>query len=222
MTHMYFVPAWFLGYDVILQFVFALITLIVSYYAYKIYRIIGKEQLKIFSASFLFISLSYLIYSFLNFVFFRELTERTADLMVEFSSVTLLHNISLYACIVFFILGLVTLTYMTLRIKSQKTYFLLLILTLVPLLFCFNTLSLFYILSSILILYVFVYYLVHYLKNKQFRNLLVPVAFALLFFGNVHFLFSINHGLFYVIGYALSLVAYILILVNLIMVVKKK
>jgi hypothetical protein len=221
MTHMYFVPGWFLGYDVVLQFVFALITLIVSYYAFKIYRLIGKEQLKTFSASFLFISLSYLIYSFLNFIFFRELTESAADLMVEFNSVTLLHNISLYASIVFFILGLVTLTYMTLRIKSRKTYYLLLIMTLVPLLCSLNTLSLFYILSSIMILYIFVYYLVHYLKNRHMRNLLVPVAFALLFFGNIHFLFSINHGLFYVIGYAFSLIAYILILINLIMVVKK-
>jgi hypothetical protein len=40
-------------------------------------------------------------------------------------------------------------------------------------------------------------------------------------FGTIHFIFSVNQALYYFIGHAMELIAYIFILINLILVVKK-
>jgi len=59
------------------------------------------------------------------------------------------------------------------------------------------------------------------MRRKQKKNLLVLLAFCFLLFGSVHFLVSVNHALFYVIGHFLELIAYVLILTNLLLLMKK-
>nr|MCK4929463.1 hypothetical protein [Nanoarchaeota archaeon] len=220
MVHLPIVPEWFLGYDIILELAFAIITLIVSIYAFKIYKLSGQRQSKFFGIAFLFISIAYFIQSFLNFVILSKLNENICR-GLKIASVNFLNSIGIYAYIIFFGIGLITLTYMTLRIKSAKIYSLLLIIILLSFLSSSNTLYLFYLLSSVLLIYIFIHYLMNYLKNKQAKTLLVLVAFAFLLFGSIHFIFSVNHGLYYVIGHFLELIAYLFILINLILVVKK-
>lgn len=220
MVHLPFVPEWFFGYDVLLELAFAVITLIVSFYAFKIYKLSGQRQSKLFGTAFLFISVSYFVQSFLNFLIISKLNENICATF-KINSIHFFNTLGVYTHIILFGIGLVTLTYMTLRIKNVKTYSLLLIITILSLLLSSNTLYLFYLLSSVLLIYIFVHYLTNYLNNKQSKTLLVLIAFAMLLFGHIHFIFSLNHGLYYVIGHFLELVAYLLILINLILVVKK-
>ena len=220
MVHLPIVPEWFFGYDIFLELAFAIITLVVSFYAFKIYKLSGQRQSKLFGTAFLFISISYFIQSFLNFFRISVLDENICEAL-KIVSVNFLNTTGIYTHIIFFGIGLITLTYMTLRIKNAKTYSLLAILFLLSILFSSNTLFLFYLLSSILLIYIVTHYLINYLKNKQTKTLLVLVAFAFLLFGSIHFIFSVNHGLYYVIGHFLELIAYLLILINLILVVKK-
>jgi len=220
MANLYMVPNWFLGYDLILELAFAIISLIVSIYSFKIYRLSEQTQSKLFGIAFLFISISYFIQSFLNFTIISKLNENIR-IILKIISVNVLNTIGIYAHILFFITGLITLTYMTLKIKSAKTYSLLFITIILSLVFSSNKLYLFYLLSSILLIYILIHYLTNYLKNKQSKTLLVLAAFAFLLFGSIHFIFAVNHSLYYVIGHSLELIAYLLILINLILVVRK-
>ena len=214
------VPEWFFGYDILFEFAFAVITLIVGIYAFKIYKLSDQKQSKFFGIAFILISISYFIQSFLNLAIISKLNEGICKAL-RISSVNLFNSIGTYVHMIFFILGLITLTYMTLKIRSPKTYSLLSVVILLSLLFSSNKLYLFYLLSSVLLAYIWIHYLINYLKNKKPKTLLIFGAFVFLLFGSIHFIFSVNHGLYYVIGHFLELIAYLLILINLLLVVKK-
>ena len=157
MVNIYLAPRWFFGYDVMLELAFAVITLIVGIYAFKVYKLSGQRQSKLFGIAFLFISVSYFIQSFLNFAIISKLNEKICTAL-KINSVDVLNSIGLYAYMLFFITGLITLVYMTLRFKSVKTYSLSLIIIILSLLFTSNSLHLFYLLSSILLIYIFIHY----------------------------------------------------------------
>jgi hypothetical protein len=48
----------------------------------------------------------------------------------------------------------------------------------------------------------------------------VVLAFTFLLFGSLHYLLSVDHAIYYVIGHVLELFAYLCILANLIMVLR--
>jgi hypothetical protein len=222
MVHLYLVPAWFLGYDIVLQVIFALITLAVGIFALRISKISSQRSVKLFGISFLLISIAYFIKAFLNFMIMSRLNENIS-LALKVISVNVLNLIALNIHVVLFSIGLITLAYMTFRVKSAKIYTLSLILVLVAIFFAADTLTVYYIISSILLIYIFLHYLINYLNKKKINTLLVMIAFALLLFGNIHFIFSLeNSTIYYVIGHFLELSAYTLILINLILVRKNE
>jgi len=219
MHSIYLIPNWFFGLDVIFELAFAVIALVVSLYSYKIYKLSNQNQSKLFMYSFLFISISYFIQSFLNFAILSKLNENICDVL-RIQTVENLTLLGIYSHILFFTAGLVTLTYMTLRTQSKKIYSLTLIISLLVVLLSANKLYSFYFLSSILLIYISFHYIFNYFRKKQLKTLLVLVAFIFLLFGSIHFLFSVNHELFYVLGHFFELVAYFLILINLLLILK--
>jgi len=224
MVNIHSIPAWFFGYDILLEIAFALISLTVALYAFKMYKLSDQESSKLFGFAFLFISISYFIQSFLNFAILSKLNENICTLM-KVQSVDSFNVIGIYVHMIFFIIGLVTLAYMTFNLKNKKLYSILLILAILPILFSVNQLYVFYMISSLLLAYILIHYTSNYLGNRQTKTMMVLIAFLFLLFSNLHFIFSVNHSLYYVIGHFLELIAYSLILLNLILVfknVKKK
>ncbi|PIN87311.1 hypothetical protein COV19_00305 [Candidatus Woesearchaeota archaeon CG10_big_fil_rev_8_21_14_0_10_44_13] len=217
---MYLIPQWFFGYDVLLELLFAFVTLLVAIYAFKVYKLSGENQPLLFGVSFIFISASYMAQSFLNFMIVSELNRDICNAM-KLANIDTLNALGIYFHTFFFISGLLFLVYMTLKTKCAKTFSLMFILAYALLWFASNTFYTFYFLSSVLLTYILIHYLVAFVRKKQKRTLLVLVAFAFLLFGSIHFIFSINHSLFYALGHMLGLVAYILILINLIIVINK-
>jgi len=194
-------PAWFSGFDALFELFFAVISLTISYFAYKIYQLSDQRPVKLLSFSFLFISLAYVARSMSNFLPFLDV-------------------ISIYTHIILFLTGLSILLYMTLK-PNRTTFWVLLAATLLSLVFINNTLLAYYILSSVYLALISWHYIQNFLSNRQTKTLLVALAFIFLFFGSFHFFMSVNHELFYVIGYFLELLAYLLILANLYLVLKK-
>jgi hypothetical protein len=217
----YLVPVWFNGYDLVFEMIFALITLMVGLKAFQVYKISGQEQAKFFGVSFILISLCHFFQGFLNFVVlanFNEFTESTANILKAIA----INNTATYLHVLFFLLALLILAYMTLNIKSPKTFVLLFIITIISILFVPNQLFIVNILSTVLLFYIFIHYLGHYIEHKRVQTLLVFIAFALLFLvGSLHFIiFPISHDLDYIMDHILTFVAYALILANFIMVEK--
>lgn len=219
MAHPFIIPAWFFNYSITFTLAFAIITFALGLFAFRIYKLSEQKSIKLFGISFIFISLHYFIQSFLNFSILSTLNQNICNIM-KIQSVNALNIMGAYSHMFFFIIGLATLVYMTLKIKSSTTYALLLALPLVSIIITTNKLYLFYAIASIFLIFISLHYLRNYLKNKQVKTFFILIAFIFLLFGNLHFLFSVNHRLYYVLGHFLELVAYILILLNFILVLK--
>ena len=193
-------PEWFTGYDILFELFFAIISLIIAFFAYRIYTMSEQRPVKLLSTSFLLISLSY--------------AARSLPFFDDFS---------IYAHMVLFLTGLSIL--LTISIKPQKamlaTLSVLITITLGSLVLISNTLLAYYILSSVYLAIISWHFIQNYLSNRQTKTLLVALAFIFLFFGSFHFFMSVNHELFYVIGYFLELAAYLMILTNLYLVLKQ-
>ncbi|MBI2558239.1 hypothetical protein HYW20_02865 [Candidatus Woesearchaeota archaeon] len=214
------VPNWFAGYNAILELMFFVIALLVGVYSIRIYRLSGQRQSKLLGISFLFISAAYFIQSILNFAASYSMADWCS--MQSMAVTHSLSNFGIYAHMILFITGIVTLAYMTLKINDLKAYALFLAAILAVLLLSSNKLYFFYALSSILLIYISFYYLGNYLDSRKMSTLIVFTAFLFLLFGKIHFIFSIDHGTFYVAGHLLEFVAYVLILTNLISVIRRK
>lgn len=214
------VPYWFAGYNAILELIFFAITLLVGLYAIKIYKLSGQRQSKLFGVSFLMISSSYLIQSILNFAASYSMSGGCS--MKSMASMHTLSNLGIMAYMAIFTAGLVTLCYMTFKSKDAVSYLFFLGAILAVLFLSSNKLYFFYVLCSVLLIYISFYYLRNYIQTRNSNSLLVLVAFLFLLFGKMHFIFSIDHGTFYVAGHLLELVAYALILANLLMITRRK
>jgi len=219
MLNLYLIPNWFFGIDVVFELAFAVVSLIVSLYAFKIYKLSNQTQSKLFGFSFLFFSISYFIQSFMNFAIISKLNENVC-VALKFQSIDALNTLGIYAHILFFTLGLATLTYMTLRTNNKKLHSLIIVIAIFFILFSANKIYSFYFLSSIFLIYIVSHYFLNYLENKQTKTLLVLIAFIFLLFGNIHFMFAVNHILFYILAHFLELISYSLILINLLLILK--
>lgn len=219
MAHPFIIPAWFFNYSIIFTLTFTIITLALGLFAFKIYKLSKQKSAKLFGIAFIFISLHYFIQSFLNFSIISTLNQNICDIM-KIQNVNTLNIMGAYSHMFFFLIGLATLTYMTLKTDNKTIHALLIALPLAAVMFASNKLYIFYVMASVFLIFISIHYLKNYLKNKQAKTLFILIAFIFLLFGNLHFLFSVNHGLYYVIGHFLELVAYILILLNFILVLK--
>jgi len=142
--------------------------------------------------------------------------------MQTMSSMHALNIAGIYAHMLLFTFGLVTLAYMTLKIRDLKAYFLFAAIAIGTLLASSNKLYFFYALSSILLVYISFFYLRNFLQSRRANALIVFIGFLFLLFAKIHFIFSIGHGAFYVAGHLLEFVAYALILINLISIIRRK
>lgn len=220
MTNFFMAPGWFFNYGILFELIFAIITLIVGLFAFKIYKLTDQRSAKLFGISFILISFHYAIQSFLNFSIISTLNQNICNIM-KIQSINSLTVMGAYSHMIFFIIGLATLTYMTFKINNMRVLALIIALPLASVLFSDNKLYLFYTMSSIFLIFITIFYAKNYFKNRQFKTLIVLVAFIFLLFGNLHFLFSVNHALYYVFGHFLELIAYVLILLNFILILRK-
>lgn len=211
--------SWFLGYDILFEFVFAVISLILSIFAFRIYRITSETKSKLFGISFLLISISYFLQSMFNFLASSSINNSICA--VTSISTDIINYYGNYAHFLFMIVGLATLLYMTFNIKHPEVLAFLVILSISSFIMSNNIFYTFYLLSTIYLVFITWHFVKNYFYKKQKLSLLVALAFSFLLFGSIHFFLSVDHQLFYIIGHFLELTAYILLLINFYMVQKK-
>jgi hypothetical protein len=215
MSNLFVTPQWFYGYDVALELIFAVVTLLVSFFAWKIFKVTGERNIRLFSLAFLFISLSYIIQSMLNFIILEQLEDNISAL-INLQSVYLLNLFGIYMHAILFLIGILLLAYVALKIHSFQTFVLLFILVFTSLYFTpYNTYML-YLLSTVLLGFIVYYYLANYWASRKPTALMVLISMILLFVAYLHFIFAMDDNmLYYMIGHILELLAYLLVFVTL-------
>jgi hypothetical protein len=213
-------PSWFIGYDILLEGLFAIITIGVALLAYKIYKNTGTKQVRHLSVAFLFIAISYILQSLFNAFAITQINESICSTL-KVQNIYVFQMLGNYFQMLFMMVGLVILLYMTLKVEKQRILWFLLALTVLPLLLFPHTMQLFFFFATVTLGFILWHFIGNYKLHRQSKTLLITLAFLFLFIGKAHFLFAVNHQLFYVLGHILELIAYILILTNLILVLKK-
>lgn len=214
MSHLYLVPNWFFIYSLLFEVVFAVAAGLVSYFSFKVYSVSKQREIKLFGIGFMFISASYLIWLLMNLSLLKYFT--SSILILELDTLVLISAFEVYAHMTLFIVGLLTIVYATFKTDNKRAYSLLIILTMVSVLASCNKAVAFYLVASILLLYIIMHYLYNYLNDKNSKVLMVLIAFCLLFLSHAHFIFATN-AIYYVLGHVFELMAYFLISIRLIL-----
>jgi len=204
------IPLWFVGYNIALEFLFALVSFAVSHYAFKVHRISMQRPARLFGFAFLFIGIAYVVQSLLNLGIVEYFGRNAYALYVS----------GIYIHMALWVVALTALSYVACKSENRHFYLLLLTSLLLSIFFSANGGFLFYLLSSLLLVFISVFYFQNYMKNRQLNTMLILMAFLFLLFGKIHFLFALDHGTYYVVGHVLELAAYLLILANLILVLR--
>ncbi|MFW5991509.1 MAG: hypothetical protein ACOCQX_04740 [Candidatus Nanoarchaeia archaeon] len=213
-------PAWFYKYNVILEFLFAIVTLIVAYIAFSIYKKTSQKYVLYFGLGFASFTVSYVIQSVLNLIILSRMGS-SDELLVKLISVQAFNSIGLLTHAFFFTIGLAFLLFITFKEKRLRFLAFLILVSVSVIFASTNTLYMFYLISSIFLLFISWHYMANYLKSRKLSQLFVALAFLFLFFGHFHFLISVNHQTLYVIGKLLELLTYCFILGNFYVVYKK-
>jgi len=219
MGNVFITPQWFFGYDIALELIFAVVTLLVSYYAYKIYKLSGQNHSRLFSLAFLFIGLSYIVQSILNFLILEKLDDAVCG-MINLQNVYLLNLFGIYFHTILFIIGLIILVYSSLKIENVGAFVLLIVLVFSTLYFSPYKTFMLYLLSTLMLGFIAYYYLENYWNNRKATTLIVLIAMIFLFISYLQFIFATDSSTYYAIGHLMELVAYSLILVNLLLILR--
>lgn len=221
MAQIYVVPNWFFGLSIGFEVFFALTTLLVAYYAIKLYRVSGERSLRRFGIGFILISLSYSLWAVMNALISKEMFEGMRELEFSLNNIWLFSNIAVYLHAIFYVSGLVLIAYTTLKIESRKTLALLELICLASILACMkNDYFIVYLLSAVLALFIYFNYLEDYRRNKNKTTAAIMAAFVLLFAANIDFMLAANNYIHYIIRHILELGAYFIILASLIKIIK--
>lgn len=219
MHYSYLIPDWFFGFDLGMEVLFALVAFSVAIVAFKINSVTKEKKIRLFGVAFLLIGISYVILAALNFWFVTIATEGFK--IVNISDVQVIGVISLYAFMILFVSGLVTLVYITCDSNKGKTYYVIFGLSLMVIAASLYKLVTFRILAAFLFSFIAFHYFEEFLKNKNKRAFWTLMAFVFLFMGSVNFILSPIFYWSYIIGHLFELSAYMIILTILIKSVKK-
>ncbi len=202
-----------------LEVIFAVITLLVSFYAWKIFKITEERNVRLFSLAFLFIALSYITQSVLNFIILTRLDDDVC-MLINLRDVYLLNLFGLYMHAILFLIGILLLAYVALKIHSFPTFVLMFFLIFTSLYFTPYKTFMLYLLSTVLLGFIVYYYLVNYWNNRKTTTLLVLISMILLFVAYLHFIFAMNNILYYIIGHILELLAYLIVFITLLIILR--
>ena len=218
MNTIHLVPDWFYDFGVAFNILFFVIALAVAHYSYKIYKLSYKNEVKFFSLGFGLISLSYLAKTLIFLTTFVEINEKLMGVIIE--KLNTWGLFLTYSHLALFIIGIVTITYATLKSNSIRIYLLLLLTSLSSILLTTNKIRSFLALSAIYLLFISYHYGKEYIKYKNFKTSLIFIGFVLLFISKLEVSLS-SFYLSYLIEQGIELVAYIFIASGLALVLRK-
>lgn len=212
MASLYLIPHWFFGVGVALEIVFGLIAATIALYSLHIYRLSFQRECKLLGLGFTAIALSYFVWSFINLFIISRLNDGTFALNLE--QLSLWGMSGVYVHILLLTLGLATLAYMTLKANGYRSYLLFASLPLLVVIFSYDKAAAFYFVSSFLALYVVIHYALEFYRTRRDTVFLLLLAFLFILAGNVSFTFAAVRQVHYVVGHALELVGYLLVMAS--------
>ncbi len=208
-------PSWFLTLQVALQIVFALVTILVAFYSYKVYKLSKQRSIMIFGVAFLGMGAAYAIQAVLNYAVVIGVSTTNIIGTSATSSVIPLSVVAVFLHMFAMTGGLILLSYVTLKERSFKLFSLISSLAFVALLFSSHPQLVFFLITGLLLFFITGQHIQRYARSNSKGSLYVGVGFGLWLLGQTQLALAHFFDGLYVSGHVFVLAAFIVFLWNL-------
>lgn len=215
MVQLYVVPEWFFGFNIFLELIFFVITILLASFAFRVYRASLQKNLRTFGLVFASIAVSYILLACINLLFLSTFHPATRALSLD--EITDLKNVAIGLYVVFFIIGFSGLFHATHKTPTRKMFLLVDIIAFLGVYLSTNKALFLYSMSSIFLAFTVYHYLKQYTKNKNKNELAVLLGMTFLLTSQLGLAAqSVSyHPNLYVVSNILELIGYSCILISL-------
>jgi len=208
----------FYGIDSIVEFFIIIVSLIISYYSHKIYKVIKENNYQFFSWAFLSIAVAFLFKIISNLTILHTIKIEKANFIItflyEYEWIDILNFISFIMYKVLFIAGFLFLFLIITKTKKKEGILLFVYFSLITILFSVYFNFIFHLTLVIIMSYLVMHFYMNYKTLKTRNSFFVFFAFLVILISEFSFVFIGLHPLFYLLGEVLLLVAFITLLLN--------
>lgn len=219
MIKLVFSPKWFFGIDIVFEIAAIFITLLISLYGYRIYKLSKNKEHKYFSTSFLLIALSFILKTITSFDIYYSVLKtvdlgfRTVTMVFLYYSDTL-HLVGLLASRMLMLIAFFSLFLLTDRGHSKNDIYMISYFLLITTIFSSSAYYLFHITLGFAIFFLCLHFRKNYRKDRKVNKLAVFLSFVLLLTSQLAFTLIFLEEEFYVLGEILMLIGYLVLLLN--------
>ena len=217
------IPLWFANSGIMLEVIFALVSLMIAFYTYKIYKISKQRYIFLFGLSFFSLGIAYFLQASINFLIQQSVNSSdiiSSIMPVKQIPVFQLSILAISLHILFMISGWALLSYVTLKERNSRIFFLLTTISFIGLIFSKQLILSYYLLSSLFLGFITFQHYKKHSQQKTISSMIIFFGFGLILLGNLQLAVSAFSIIFYFLGHLTALAGYVLLLVNLIRVVK--
>lgn len=209
-------PSWFSGIAIMLELIFAIVTSLIAYFSYNAYKLLKKREILLFGISFFSIALGYLIEVIFNFSQIYKITRAVLEPVI--GSVAHQLNLGFFVSlvhIILFVLGLTLLVYLTVPKRSKKLYCIISGLALIALFTSANIVLTFFLISSLMLFGLTLYYYQMHCKKRSISTLYNFVGFGAIFLGHLQLAVTSGFSMLYIASHITTFFGFILLMMNL-------
>jgi hypothetical protein len=200
----YVIPTFFHGVDVAFEVIFALVCILIAIKSFAIFDLSKQKESKLFGIGFLLMAISYICQLLFN--------------LTAYSFSSFFGLILLFAHVLLGLSALVVLAYTFSHVKSTQMLLLLILVMIVSVVFSVTILFQFYVIGAIFFAYIVFQCILAYIKFQKSRIMLTALGFCFLVLAQIMSAFSFESAACYIYSHILSLVGYVILLVNLLLV----
>lgn len=224
MVQVVFSPKWFWGKDIFIDAVALLVLLSIAVFATKYYRIKKSRNYLYLALSFYLIALSFFSKILINFTIYYQVLHTQVIGSIKYTQVILKSSEILAVSGLFFyrlftLLGLFML-YSIYEKQSKANMFLMAYFVAISVFFSKEAYYIFYLTSFILLAIISNRYYQNYRKNREKASGTLAASFSVIALSQIFFMFVNFTKHFYVVGEAIQLIGYVVLLVAFITVLK--
>lgn len=216
MCNIFPIPTWFAGPDLAIEAAVFLLTVLITFFSYSVFRVAPDKKIKLLCVAFGAFSVATLMQTTHRFVLLFLGLDGTC------SSITL-HNVFFLTggfTLIYVLLSLVAITlflYLTLRAR-ERVFWLIFVTSIVSILLSRNILPVYFALGTIYLGSCALFFISNARRIKRKTASSIALAFTFLTIAWASFTFAWVNPTFYVYGHIFELIGFVCILANLLMV----
>lgn len=210
----------YLEINILFEFLFVLATVLIGFHAKRIYNLTKTRKYFLFSSAFWLISIAYTVKLITNILVYSSVLGDSSAL----GKVTFITSILQYGTVfhmMFMIAAYVMLIGLSFKLENTRIMLLLFLTSFLSILFSSNSNFIFYLLLSLFLVYLTLYFYRNYSEKKSKNALLVFLGFLMILLGQISFILAPYYKIAYFLGHLWELSGYSLMFINLVIILRK-